>query len=75
MHLVKQLRLPFHVEFDLHEWVPDLAFDWQGLRDVQRIERDFNTKGGIHSGDRPEQWESFDMMRERMTRTLRKYDV
>ena len=73
MHLVAKLSIPFRVAFDLHEWVPDRAFAWRGIKDVQPLQRDFDGKEGVHSADQPETWESFEMMRTRMHRTLRTY--
>jgi len=74
MHIISEFNLPFKVEFDIHEWVPDLNFQWKGIEDVLRIERDFNSKDGLHTPSEAENWESFPMMRERMNNALDKYN-
>ena len=73
MHLVAHLSIPFRVEFDLHEWVPDLTFAWGGFKDVQRIQQDFDAKDGVRTEGGAENWESFAMMRQRMNCTLLRY--
>lgn len=73
-HIIRELGTPFSVEFDIHEWVPDHCFGWNGIKDVQKLERDFNSKEGKHSAEKQECWESFEMMKARMNRTLKKYD-
>jgi uncharacterized phosphatase len=73
-HIIRELGIPFSVEFDIHEWVPDHCFEWSGIADVREIERDFDSKEGVHTQVESERWESFKMMKERMNRTLKKYD-
>lgn len=67
------LNLPISVEFELHEWIPNLNFNWLTLQDVLDAdkERDF------YKGEWPEgeirTWEPMSSVRERMMNTLAKY--
>ena len=67
------LRVPLKVEFDLHEWFPDVRL--QRLNWEQLLERqaEFETlKGEWPSGEsRP--WETATSMRERLLAVLRRY--
>lgn len=72
-HIIRELGTRFSIEFDLHEWVPDHSFEWRGIEDVEKLERDFNSKNGVHTVGAPECWESYKFMKDRMDRTLRKY--
>src|SRR5215470_9494314 len=40
------LGLSCTVEFDLHEWVPDLSFSWTSLEEVMMQLADFDACGG-----------------------------
>lgn len=73
MIIIAGQSIPFQVEFDLHEWVPDRSFMWKNLEEVQRIENDFDAcKGKIPNGV-TKNWESIDEIKARSLKVLEKY--
>jgi broad specificity phosphatase PhoE len=67
------LRVPFKVEFDLHEWVPDKSFQWTTIEQVLKHTDDFTRHDGEHPLGREVQWESRSQMRARANNVLRRY--
>lgn len=66
--VTRLLNIPLKVEFDLHEWIPDLTFEWQTIDQVM------HAYSALISGRHYEPpSESLESVRERTLRTLRGY--
>lgn len=66
------LQLPLQVEYDLHEWVPDLTFQFD-LQKVVELRNDFDACNGHYPEGESRLWESRDSMRTRVDAVLEKY--
>ncbi len=68
-----RLRLPVTVEFDLHEWLPDLSCSFDTRRFVSLQAEDLR----LHSGEWPEgqarPWEPLSRVRQRVQSVLERY--
>ncbi|MCC7407698.1 MAG: histidine phosphatase family protein [Phycisphaeraceae bacterium] len=67
------LDLPMHVEFDLHEWLPDLTFRYESFAPVQQA---IDDRKQCHNEWPPGQtrtWEPFSQVRKRATAVLERY--
>lgn len=71
--LSRTLDLPLAVEFDLHEWLPDLTQSFDSLAEVVAASRDMEA----HAGEWPEgetrTWEPLSSVRRRAEGVLRRY--
>ena len=67
------LSVPFKVEFDLHEWVPDRNFQWRNIKEVDRLRADFIQCNGEYPVGETRPWETLSHMQSRATAVLRKY--
>ena len=67
------ISAPFKVEFNIHEWIPRLDFNWSSVNDVHEMMRDMelNDFEWPESGDRP--WEPYSHIRNRVHAAMRKY--
>jgi broad specificity phosphatase PhoE len=72
--LRSKLDVPFRVEFDLHEWVPDRSFQWKTLQEVQTFEKDFARFNGEWPDGQTRPWETRSSMRSRSLAVFRKYN-
>ena len=64
---------PFHVEFDLHEWVPDTSFKWTTYDEVMSLIADLEHCGYESPAGTQKPWEPYSAVRERVTAVLSKY--
>lgn len=71
--LHSRLMVPFKVEFDLHEWVPDRSFQWRTLEDVQRYQAEFYRFNGEWPEGETRPWETLSSLRSRSLAVFRKY--
>jgi broad specificity phosphatase PhoE len=71
--LRSRLTVPFKVEFDLHEWVPDRNFQWRSLQDVEKLYADFIQFNGEYPSGETRPWETLSNMRSRAIVVLIKY--
>jgi len=69
-----RLGLPLTVEFDLHEWLPDLScsFDTRGFVSLQA--EDLRLHGGEWPEGQVRPWEPLSLVRQRVQSVLRKYE-
>jgi len=67
------LEAPFNVEFELHEWVPDLNFQWRNLIDVQRLQSEYYRLHGEWPAGETRPWETISSVRSRSLAIFRKY--
>jgi len=72
--LSRALDVPLAVEFDLHEWVPDLTYAWDSAATVAALYEDMQRAGGEWPVGRPRApWEPLSAVRERVRRVLAHY--
>ena len=69
----KETNIHIVVEMDLHEWIPDLTFQYSKLEELLESARDFNRHKGIYPNGETRKWESLDSMRNRVRKVLDKY--
>lgn len=67
------LRVPCAVEFELHEWVPDLSFSWTTLEDVLASLADLESCGGEWPQGEKRPWEPLSSVRARVLSVLAQY--
>jgi broad specificity phosphatase PhoE len=61
------------VEFDLHEWVPDNAFQWKTLEEVLISVQDLDENEGEWPEGLPRRWEPLSAIRNRVEAVLSRY--
>ena len=71
--LSKALDVPMHVEFDLHEWLPDLTFRFESFEPVQRAIEERNQHGNEWPTGETRTWEPFSQVRKRVRAVLERY--
>lgn len=69
----KNTGIGLTVETDLHEWMPDLTFTYDGPGHFEEINREMARYRGEHCEDCSYQWESLSALGERAFRAVRKY--
>ena len=70
--LSRLLDLPIRVEFDLHEWIPDLTFSWAEFETVEAAYQEMmQTQEG--QPVEPKNWEPLSCVRERALHVLKRY--
>ncbi len=69
----KETGLDMHVEFDLREWQPDLSFNFDNLETLKQLTDDFERHNGVYPEGVTCQWESKEMMKNRIEGVLSKY--
>jgi broad specificity phosphatase PhoE len=67
------LQVPFRIEFDLHEWVPDVNFQWHSLTEVNNLLAEFKHYNGEWPPGMVLPWETTTHMRQRAFNVFRKY--
>jgi broad specificity phosphatase PhoE len=73
--LSRALDVPLRVEFDLHEWVPDLTYTWDSAERVDALYAELLRAGGEWPADGPRPvWEPLSAVRRRAQRVLARYD-
>lgn len=71
--LSRGLDLPLAVEFDLHEWLPDLSQSYDSVAVALAAAREMDQCGGEWPQGESRQWEPLSSMRKRVQATLRRY--
>jgi broad specificity phosphatase PhoE len=72
--LSRALEVPLHVEFDLHEWVPDLTYSWDSPAQVVAAYEDLLRAGGEWPAEDPRpRWEPRSAVRRRVQGVLARY--
>jgi broad specificity phosphatase PhoE len=64
------LGLDARVEFDLHEWIPDLSLDWSRPDDVDRRLIELDLCGGEWPAGEERRWEPLSAVRARVLAVL-----
>ena len=68
-----ELRIPFEVEFDLHEWIPDLRLTWESVDEVKTAYQEMVSLNGEWPEGESRDWEPLSSVRQRVTEVLEKY--
>jgi broad specificity phosphatase PhoE len=61
------------VEMDLHEWMPDLTFQYRVFEECLELTYDFNNNKGVYPNGESRRWESLDSLRSRVKKVADKY--
>jgi broad specificity phosphatase PhoE len=73
MLVATALGLDTRVEFDLHEWIPDLSLDWTRPHDVERHLADLDACDGEWPAGECRRWEPLSAVRTRASVVLDRY--
>ena len=71
--LSRALDLPFCVEFDLHEWIPDLTWRYDQEAVADAAYREMMDLGGEWPAGETRNWELLSTVRQRVTAVLQRY--
>lgn len=71
--LSRLLDLPISVEFDLHEWVPDLTYRYASEEEIFAAYDDMKSHGGEWPAGKERNWEPMSSVRRRASHTLERY--
>ena len=66
-------NLPLQVEFDLHEWIPDLTFRWHNSEEVLSNFFEMVDLGGVWPEGETRVWEELTAVHDRVQAVLRCY--
>jgi len=68
----RNLGLPLHVEFDLHEWTPD---NWQAatVQEIEQLWKDYMEHNGCYPPGETRLWETKESLLNRTSHVLNKY--
>jgi broad specificity phosphatase PhoE len=69
----KKTGLDIKVETDLHEWIPDLTFQYSSTENFKEIGKELKKYNGEWNAECKFQWESLSSIGERAFRVIRKY--
>ncbi len=69
----KNLNLPIRVEVGLHEWLPDLTFQYSHPMQVGMAAEEYEKHGGVWSEDCKLSWESVTDIQNRAIQALEQY--
>jgi broad specificity phosphatase PhoE len=68
----RTLGLPLHVEYDLHEWVPD-RFQAGSFEQIRELIDDYYKNDGVYPSDETRLWETRESVIRRTKQVLSKY--
>lgn len=71
--IARRRDLDIRVEVDLHEWMPDLTFQYRSWEESGELYDDFCKHRGVYPDDQTRNWESMEMMKTRLARCLDRY--
>lgn len=71
--LSRRLDLPIQVEFDLHEWLPDLTFTYDRPEIVSDAYHEMKAMGGEWPLGERQNWEPLSLVSKRVLATLQRY--
>lgn len=69
----QKTNIDIEVEMDLHEWMPDITFQYCSFEECLESIKDFNYHKGIYPEGETRKWESLDSLRNRVRRVADKY--
>jgi len=68
-----ELHVPFKVEFDLYDWLPDIQYHRLTMDELRSRQSEFNSLKGEWPAGETRPWETASSMRRRVMDVLRKY--
>lgn len=68
-----ELNLPLSIEYDLHEWLPDITFQFETLEQINELHSDFLAHKGIYPLGSIKRWESTESVISRSKLALQKH--
>lgn len=71
--LSRRLDLPLAVEYDLHEWVPDLSYRWNSVEQMWAAYNEMMALGGEWPEGEERAWEPLSAVRRRVLAVLERY--
>lgn len=69
----KNTGIDIKVEMDLHEWMPDLSFQYKHFEECLELAYDFNEHKGGYPDGQIKRWESLCTLRNRVRKVADKY--
>ncbi|MDT8718424.1 histidine phosphatase family protein [Clostridium sp. 19966] len=69
----QKTNIDITVEMDLHEWMPDLTFQYGAFEEFLELYRDFNHHKGIYPNGEERKWEDLNSLRNRVKKAADKY--
>lgn len=69
----KETGININVEMDLHEWMPDLTFQYKNYEECYALTQEFLEYKGVYPANEIRRWESLDSLRSRVRRVADKY--
>lgn len=69
----QKTNIDIKVEMDLHEWMPDLTFQFSKSEESFELNMDFNKHKGIYPAEEKRRWEDLESLRRRVKKVTDKY--
>ena len=69
----QKININITVELDLHEWMPDLTFQYRAFEECIELTNDFNFHKGIYPKGETKRWENLESLRNRVKKVADKY--
>jgi broad specificity phosphatase PhoE len=69
----KKTGIDIKVEMDLHEWMPDLTFQYKEFSECLQLTEGFNKHRGVYPAGETPQWESLCSLKYRVRKVADKY--
>jgi Fructose-2,6-bisphosphatase len=69
----KNTGIDIKVEMDLHEWMPDITFQYKQFSECLQLTEDFNKHRGVYPEGETPRWECLQQLRERVRNVADKY--
>lgn len=71
--MARELKLDVVVEHELYEWQADLTYTIEDDDTLDALVKEYNDRDGIYPEHETRVWETTEMVRTRVLRTLKKY--
>ncbi|PTX64253.1 broad specificity phosphatase PhoE [Melghirimyces profundicolus] len=72
--IISRIRdLPLHVEYDLHEWLPDRTLSYDSYEKLKKLREDFRRHKGRYPEGKERPWETISSVRKRARAVLSRY--
>ncbi len=71
--IAREIGLPLTVEFDLHEWLPDLTHNYDSSQFSRQQSAEMESHGGEWPDGETRSWEPLSHLRERVRGVLARY--
>jgi broad specificity phosphatase PhoE len=71
--LVQNLQTQIEVEYDLHEWLPDITGTYSSQLEIFALADDFERNHGIYPSGETRRWETLEHLKTRVSGVLQRY--